>query len=129
MSYAVWPSAETWLGARTWDRTRVTCGAPGDVARRRLDGRLPLGGPGREGVGGVDEHERRGLDAELVLEQLLRAGRLEIVEDEPAGRERRRRPGRERNGGQQHAPPTPPTIHQRRRTAKRPRRVEAERRA
>ncbi len=28
MSYAVCRSAETWRGARTWDRIRVTCGAP-----------------------------------------------------------------------------------------------------
>ena len=29
MSYAVWRSALTWFGARTCDRTRVTCGARG----------------------------------------------------------------------------------------------------
>ncbi len=68
----------------------------GDVRRGRhvLGGGVHRGQPrGRargHRVRGVDEHERRRLDAELLLQHLLGARGLEVVEDEAARGERAR---------------------------------------
>ena len=59
-----------------------------DVVRRSGDRPDPRRRARRQGVGGVDEHERGRLGAELVLEDLPRPGGLEIVKREAAGGQR-----------------------------------------
>ena len=69
----------------------------GDVLRGLRDRREPPGRAGRERVRGVDEDERRRLQAQLRLEDLLRARGLEVVQDEAARGQRSGRLGCERD--------------------------------
>ncbi len=57
------------------------------VADRRGGRRLELRRAGRQRVAVVDDDDRRGRRLELRLEQRLRPGRFEVVEDEAAGAE------------------------------------------
>ena len=83
---------------------------------RRLERRRP----GEQRVAVEDDDDRRRRRAELVLEERLRPGRLEVVEDEPAGPQRARRRAARTAARPAGRPPRRRRSHQRRRTANRP---------
>ena len=97
MSYAVWPSAETW---RRREEVRHDAGdvrRGRDVADRVGRGDLERRRPGLERRAREDDDERRRRRAELGLEERLGPCRFEVVEDEPAGAQLARDLRRERD--------------------------------
>ena len=85
-----------------------------DHARRR---HVPFGRAGLERVAVVDDGERRRRQAELLLQQVSRASRFEVVEAEPTGPQRPRDLGRERHRDEHEDRPggdhqQPPPVHE-----------------